>query len=604
MATTRRLAAILAADAVGYSRLMREDEEGTHERFKMHRRELVDPKIREHHGRIVKYTGDGMLAEFPSVVEAVQCAVEVQCGMSHRNLNVPPEERISFRIGINLGDVIAEPEDIYGDGVNIAARLEALAEPNGICISQTVFEQVRDKLPYPFEDLGQQTVKNIARPLHAFVLRPAVIAALPAPEVVANFVEAGPTSAVIAQVRAPRLSIVVLPFTNLNGDQEQQYLADAITDDVTTDLSRIPDMVVISRNTAFTYRDKPVDTRQIGRDLNVRYVLQGSVRRAGNRVRVNTQLIDAEVDAHVWADRFDQAADDLFKLQDEVTSQIAIALNLELIGAEAARPTENPDALDYMLRGRAALYNHKGYTREGFAEAVELFESALALDPNSIDTQALLAVALTDRVLDQMTDSTGDDLEKAEWLIEAVLAKSPRHAMAHFAKGHLLRARYRYDAAIPEYEIAISLNRNWVVAIAALGLCKFLTGLLEDAIPAQEEAIRLSPRDPRLPNWYWRIGMVHLLQSRIEQAVLWIEKARSTNPRLPGPHAWLASAYALKGDVGSATSEMGEARRLGGDARYRSIARFRRSQSWAPKVFELAETTFFEGLRLAGVPEE
>ena len=605
MASTRRLAAILAADAVGYSRLMREDEEGTHERFKTHRRELLDPKIKEHHGRIVKYTGDGMLAEFPSVVEAVLCAVEVQCGMCHRNLHIAAEERITFRMGINLGDVIAEPEDIYGDGVNIAARLEALAEPNGICISQSVFEQIRDKLPYPFEDLGDQQVKNIARPLHAFALRPEVIAALPPPEIVLPGVaELDPAAPVQAHIRAPRLSIVVLPFTNLNGDQEQQYLADAITDDVTTDLSRIADMVVISRNTAFTYRDKPADTRQIGRELNVRYVLEGSVRRSGNRVRVNTQLIDAEADAHVWADRFDQAADDLFKLQDEVTSQIAIALNLELIGAEAARPTENPDALDYVLRGRAALYNYKGYTREGFAEAVELFEKALALDANSTDTQALLAVALTDRVLDQMTDSTVADLEKAERLIEEVLAKSPRQGMAHFAKGHLLRARYRYDAAIPEYEIAISLNRNWVVAIAALGLCKFLTGLLEQAIPAQEEAIRLSPRDPRLPNWYWRIGMVHLLQSRIDEAVLWLEKARTTNPRLPGPHAWLASAYALKGHAGSATTEVGEALRLGGDARYTSIARFRRSQSWAPKVFELAETTFFAGLRLAGVPEE
>jgi adenylate cyclase len=320
MASTRRLAAILAADAVGYSRLMRADEEGTHERFKMHRRELVDPKIREHHGRIVKYTGDGMLAEFPSVVEAVLCAVEVQCGMSHRNLDVPRDERISFRIGINLGDVIAEPEDIYGDGVNIAARLEALAEPDGICISQTVFEQVRDKLPYPFEDLGHQIVKNIARPLHAFALRPAVIAALPAPQVVGILLEARAATLAGAQVRAPRLSIVVLPFSNLNADQEQQYLADAITDDVTTDLSRIPDMLVISRNTAFTYRDKPVETRQLGRELNVRYVLEGSVRRAGKRVRVNTQLIDAETDAHLWADRFDQSTDDLFKLQDEVTS--------------------------------------------------------------------------------------------------------------------------------------------------------------------------------------------------------------------------------------------------------------------------------------------
>jgi adenylate cyclase len=268
--TRRRLAAILAADVVGYSRLMRADEEGTHERFKAHRRELVDPKITEHHGRIVKYTGDGMLAEFPSVVEAVLCAVGVQCGMSRRNLDVPREQHISFRIGINLGDVIAEPEDIYGDGVNIAARLEALAEPNGICISQSVYEQVRDKLPYPFDDMGQLAVKNIARPLHAFAIRAAAIAALPLVETPLLAPTSEPAITASTRVLAPRLSIVVLPFANLSGDPGQLYLADAITDDVTTNMSRIPDIVVISRSTAFTYRDKPIDTKQIGRELNVR----------------------------------------------------------------------------------------------------------------------------------------------------------------------------------------------------------------------------------------------------------------------------------------------------------------------------------------------
>jgi adenylate cyclase len=605
MATTRRLAAILAADAVGYSRLMRADEEGTHERFKAHRRELLDPKISEHHGRIVKYTGDGMLVEFPSVVEAVLCAVEVQCGMSHRNLDVAGNERITFRMGINLGDVIAEPEDIYGDGVNIAARLEALAEPNGICISQTVFEQVRDKLPYPFEDLGHLNVKNIARPLHAFALRPEVLAALPAPEVVPTPQQGDPAAAIISQPRAPRLSVVVLPFTNLNSDKEQQYLADAITDDVTTDLSRIPDMVVISRNTAFTYRDKPVETRQLGRELNVRYVLEGSVRRAGNRVRVNTQLIDAEIDAHIWAERFDQAADDLFKLQDEVTSQIAVALNLELIGAEAARPTENPDAFDYVLRGRAALYHHEGSTPERFAEAIRLFENALALDPESIDTQALLVVALTERVLEQISESVTADLRYAERLVNRMTASAPRHTLAHFAQGHVLRAQRRYDAAIPEYETAIALNRNSVVAIAALGVCKFFAGSIEEAIPAQEQAIRLSPRDPRVPNWYWRIGMVHLLQSRTDDAIVWLERARSANSRLPGPRAWLASAYALNGDLARAGLELAEARRLTNDERYATISRFKSVQSLgSPKNLALAETTFFAGLRMAGVPEE
>jgi TolB-like protein/class 3 adenylate cyclase/Tfp pilus assembly protein PilF len=605
MASTRRLAAILAADAVGYSRLMRADEEGTHERFKAHRRELVDPKIREHHGRIVKYTGDGMLVEFPSVVEAVLCAVEVQSGMSRRNLNVAVDECISFRIGINLGDVIAEPEDIYGDGVNIAARLEALAEPNGICISQMVYEQIRDKLPYPFEDLGHLTVKNIARPLHAFALRPEVIAGLPASDVIPIPLPPGVSVASQSRARAPRLSIVVLPFTNLSDDREQRYLADAITDDVTTDLSRIPDLVVISRNTAFSYHDKRVDTRQIGRELNVRFVLQGSIRRSGNRIRLNTQLIDAEADVQVWAERFDHTTDDLFALQDEVTSRIAVELNLELIEAEAARPTEDPDVLDYILRGRAALYNYKGATREGFAEAVNLFERAAALDPASIDTQALLAVALSARVLEQMSDTVAADIERAERLIEHVLAAAPRHPLAHFAKAQVLRAQRQYEAAIPEYEMAVALNRNWVVAIAALGLCKFLAGSIEEAIPAQEQAIRLSPRDPRLPNWFWRIGMVHLLQSRTDEAMPWLVRARSVNPRAAGPHAWLASAYALKGDLEHAAAELAAARRLSGDGRYASIAAYRdRKLLGSPKNHALAEETFFAGLRKAGVPEE
>ena len=602
MASTRRLAAILAADVAGYSRLMRADEEGTHERFMAHRRELLDPKVLQYQGRIVKLTGDGFLAEFSSVVEAVVCAVEVQRGMHGRNADVAEAQRIVFRIGINLGDVIAEPEDIYGDGVNIAARLEALAEPNGICISQVVYEQVRDKLPYEFEDLGHRSVKNIARPLHAFALGAGAIAALPVPEGAAT--PTYPARAIAGHDVAPRLSIVVLPFANLSGDRDQQYLADAITEDLTTDLSRIPNMIVISRNTAFTYRDKPVDSRRIGRELNVRYVLEGSMRRSGNRVRVNTQLIDAETDRHVWAERLDHDTADLFTLQDAVTGQIAVALNLELVGADAARPTDHPDALDYILRGRAALYNYKGTTREGLAEAINLFEKALSLDPGSVDTQALVAVALAERALEQLTDSVAADIGRAERLIDEALTRLPRHVLAHFAKAQVLRAQRRFEAAIPEYETAIAANRNWVVAIANLGMCKFLSGAIEEAIPAQEQAIRLSPRDPRLPNWYWRIGMVHLLQSRTDEAILWLEKARSDNPRLPGPHAWLASAYALIGDSQRAAAELAEARRLSGDGRYSSIARFKGTQFWAPKVYALAEATFLAGLRQAGVPEE
>jgi TolB-like protein len=294
----------------------------------------------------VKNTGDGMLAEFPSVVYALRCAAETQRAMIDRNADTPEDERISFRIGVNLGDVIVEPQDIFGDGVNIAARLEALAEPGGFCISGTVRDHIGDRLPYAFEDIGEQSVKNIGRPVRVYALRPEAIADLPAPSLSSDISSPEP-------IAAPRLSIVVLPFTNLSDDREQQYFAHGITEDLTTDLSRIADSFVISRNTAFTYRKKPIDTKQIGRELGVRYVLEGSVRRSGSRVRVSAQLIDAATDAHLWAERFDGDTGDLFALQDEVTSGLANALGVELIKAEAARPAEHLDALDYILRGRA-----------------------------------------------------------------------------------------------------------------------------------------------------------------------------------------------------------------------------------------------------------
>jgi adenylate cyclase len=307
----------------------------------------------------------------------------------------------------------------------------------------------------------------------------------------------------------------------------------------------------------------------------------------------------------MWAEDFDHATSDLFALQDEITSRIAIALDLAMVGAEAARPSDDPDAIDYILRGRAAYYDYPGPTREKFAEAIDLFEQALLVDPASVDARALLAVALIGRVFEQLTDSAAPDIERAELLIEEVFAAAPRHPVAHFARAQALRARGQYDAAIPEYEIAIALNRNWVVAIAALGLCRFLAGSIEAAIPAQEQAIRLSPRDPRLPNWYWRIGMVHLLQARIDQAILWLEKARGANPALPGPHAWLASAHALVGDSERAAAELADARQRSVTQRYSSIARLRTVADWGvPKVRALFETTFFDGLRRAGVPEE
>jgi TolB-like protein/class 3 adenylate cyclase/Flp pilus assembly protein TadD len=622
MTTTRRLAAILAADVAGYSRLMGVDEEGTLERLKALRRELADPKIKQHRGRIVKTAGDGLLIEFGSVVDAVRCAVEVQGAMAERNANVPPDRRIEFRIGVNLGDVIVEDDDIFGDGVNIAARLEALAEPGRICVSRVVRDQVRDKVDFGFEDLGEQPLKNIARlvrvyrvgphpspPPHAGEGSALILGSSPGTRVGAAKAPASsapPVMPILQSAVAPRLSIVVLPFANLSNDPEQQYFADGITEDLTTDLSRIAGMLVISRNTAFTYQGKRVDTKQIGRDLAVRYVLEGSVRRSGNQVRVNAQLIEAESDTHLWAERFDGDMSDLFSLQDEITSRIAIALNVELISAEAARRADNADALDCMLRGRALSF--KPAAREIYAEQISLFERALTLDPRSVEAQALLAWSLAGRQMMVGSDSPEDDIKRAETLSLSAVAAAPRNPLAHYARGQALRVQGRLDEAITEYETVLALDRNHVQAFAHLGRCKILIGLIEEGVAAQEQALRLSPRDPAIGTFYYRIGQAHLFQSRVEEAIVWLGKARSVEPNTAPWAALLASAYALRGDGEKAVALLSEAQRLDGRGNYSSIARVRRpmpgGRGARGKFLELRETIYLVGLRKAGLPEE
>ena len=596
---TRRLAAILAADVAGYSRLMGADEEGTHERVQTHLQELVNPKITEHRGRVVKNTGDGFLAEFQSVVDAVRCAVEVQRGMVERNAAALPDKRIEFRVGINLGDVIVEEHDIFGDGVNIAARLEALAEPGGICVSRMVRDNVRDKLDYSFQDLGEQQVKNIGRPVRVYGLRPESVANVPRATVWA-------TASNLPPIAAPRLSIVVLPFTNLSDDREQQYFADGITEDLTTDLSRIAHSFVISRSTAFTYRNTAVDTRQIGRELGVRYVLEGSVRRSGSQVRISAQLIDAATGAHVWTERFDRDTADLFALQDEITSRLASALGVELIATEAARPAEHPDALDHVLRGRAVL--SKPWTPDTFREAINLFEHALALDPQSAEAQSRLAAVLMIRVLSGMANSAVADVSRAEALVDQALASSPHLPYAHIIKGHVLRAQNRWEEAVPEYEAALALDQNSVFALTGLGWCKLSDGSLDEVIPLLEQAIRLSPRDPGIGSFYYLIGTVHLLQSHTDEAIVWLEKTHSAMPTVPIHRSCLAAAYALRGETERAAAELAGARRLDGGNLFSSIAHLKAYPGfawwWAPKTRALYEATYFAGLRKAGMPEE
>jgi adenylate cyclase len=460
-----------------------------------------------------------------------------------------------------------------------------------------VRDQIRDKLAYAFEDLGEQSVKNIARPVRVYALRSEAVASLPAPS----------ASAALQPVTGPRLSIVVLPFANLGNDPDQQYFADGITEDVTTDLSRIAGMFVISRNTAFTYKDKRIDTKQIGRELGVRYILEGSVRRSGSQVRVNAQLIDAETDAHLWAERFDYDPSDLFTLQDEVTNRIAITLNLELTGVEAARPTEHAEALDYMLRGRAA-HRLRPNSRERYAEALSLHERALALDPESAEAQTDLANVLVGRVIDLMTDTAPADLSRAEELVNRALAAKPRYARVHQVKGRVLRAQNRWDEAVLEFEAALALDRSKVWALHFLAQCKLLTGSLEEAIALEQQAIRLSPLEPQIGWWYMVIGTAHLLQSRTDNAIIWLEKARSNLPAAVDVRSRLAAAYALRGETERAAAELDEARKLSDGDLFSSIARLKAGgvySGWGvPTTRALFEATYFAGLRLAGMPEE
>jgi adenylate cyclase len=372
---TRRLAAILAADVAGYSRLMGADEEGTHERLKGHFGELVNPNITEHRGRIVKNTGDGFLAEFPSVVDAVRCAVEVQRRMARRNADTPPDKRIEFRIGINLGDVIVEGDDIFGDGVNVAARLEALAEPGGVSVSRMVRDNVRDKLDYTFEDLGEQQVKNIARPVRVYRVWDRAAS-------IEQVLHISP-----APLSLPdKPSIAVLPFANMSSDTEQEFFADGIAEDVITALSRYPSLFVIARNSSFTYKGQAVDVKEIGRDLGVRYVLEGSLRKAANRIRVTAQLVEAEIGRHVWAERYDRDLTDIFAVQDEITEAVTIAIAPAIADAELQRALRKPPgSLDAWAAYQRGLWHLGKATAHDYEMAKEFFRRAIDLDPNFPD---------------------------------------------------------------------------------------------------------------------------------------------------------------------------------------------------------------------------
>lgn len=400
----------------------------------------------------------------------------------------------------------------------------------------------------------------------------------------------------------PRLSIVVLPFTNLAADPAQQYFADGITEDLTTDLSRLADMSVISPDTAFTYRGEPVRAKQIRSELRVRYILDGSVQRAGDHVRIDTQLIDTDTDTNLWAARFDRGISDLLAVQSEITERIAVALDLKLVASAAARRTEHPDALDHIFRGRAAIY--RPASRQNFAAAIAEYEQALASDPHSVEAQSRLSTALSSRVLDNMSDTIGPDLEQASRLAEQASAAAPESPLVHFAKAQLLRAQHHCKAAISEYEAVLAANRNVLAAVSNIGRCKIYLGLMDDGVALEEQAIRLSPRDPFLGVWYFRIGQARLLQARTDEAIRWLEKANNQNSAYPFAHVWLAAAYGLKGDLPRAASELADDRKLSGNGSPASISEERATtaRDFASAIRATLETTYLAGLRQAGVP--
>jgi adenylate cyclase len=591
MSATRRLAAILAADVVGYSRLIGVDEQGTLGRLRAIRVELIDPSIAGHNGRVVKTTGDGLLAEFSSTVDALRCAGEIQTQMAERNVALTPESRIDFRLGIHQGDIVAENGDIFGDGVNIAARLEGLAEPGGMCVSGRVRQDAVGKLDLAFRDLGHQQLKNIARPVRVYAIDATALAR--------------PSYGGMSVDPAPRLSIVVLPFASLSPDPEQEYFADAVTDDLTTDLSRIADSFVIARSTAFTYKGKAVDVRRVARELGVRYVLEGSVRRTGDHVRVNVQLIDAETGGHLWADRFQADRANLAEAQDEITSRLARTLNLELAEAVGRRVEQerrtDPDAHDLVMRGWAWWYRRMSPANR--QQADQAFAQALEADRYSVDARIGLATILVSNIADGWSGGAERDLARAEELLLEALDRDPNRSMAHYAMAMVRRSQRRLIESKMEFEAAIAFDRNNARAYFNFGHTLVLLGQPEAAIPHLEKALRLNPYDPNAANFYWMLGMSHLLLNDPDRAIEFLTRARAGNPHGFYVHMWLAGALGLKGDLIDAKTALAEALAL--KPEINSLARLR-EYAWMnnPPHWALREKTMDVGLRRVGFPEE
>jgi TolB-like protein/class 3 adenylate cyclase len=584
----RRLAAILAADVASYSRLMHHDEEATHVKLTVLLADGVTPAISKHGGRIVKNTGDGFLAVFPSAVEAVRAAVQFQTRIKELTTADAEDLRIAFRVGINVGDVIVEPHDVFGDGVNIAARLESIAEPGGICISSSAYDHIRGKVGIEFADLGEQTLKNIARPVRAY-------AAVPDGRSPATQVE----HARSGRLSPPNLSIVVLPFANLTGDPAQDYFVDGVTETLTTDLSSINGSFVIGRHTAFTYKGKPVDLKRVGRELNVRYVLEGSVQRGGNRLRVNVQLIDAETGNHLWAERFDKPVADLFDMQDEIVARLANTLNARLIEAEARRAesSPHPNSLDLYFQG-VAWFN-KGLNPDHMEHARGIFERALALDPANIE--AMVWMATVDMIVGStwMSGERASRLAAAEATLKKVLSLAPNHAWALVVLGHVQVSTNRADLGVAGSKRALALDRNLAGAHALIGLAKYCTGQGAESEAHVNEALRLSPRDIFAHRWFAIIGVSKLQIAADAEALAWFCRSIEANRTYPLVHFLLGAALALLG------SPHARAAAKAGLTLVPSftIRRYRDGAYTDNPTYLAQRERIYEGMRLAGVPE-
>jgi adenylate cyclase len=635
MSETRKLAAILVSDVVGYSRLAGADEDRALARLRAVRSDLIDPIVAVHHGRVVKRTGDGAIVEFRSVVDAVRCAIEVQHGMIERNAGVPAERRIEFRLGVHLGDVVEESDgDLMGDGVNIAARLQSVAKPGGICLSEQAYWQVKSRLDVKVEDLGATQLKNIAEPIRVYALdvggpaqsapRESTAPLAPPPWrasrtraaislaalalAVAGFgwqiLYAGLQRLTDASPPGPHLSIVVLPFANLSGDASQDYIGDVLTEELTTSLSRLPDSFVVSRTTAFAYRGKAEDVKAIGKELGVRYALEGSAQKSAARIRVTAQLIDAETGAHLWADQFDANQGDMLEMQDEIVTRLAHALQIQLTAVEASRVNrahpENADAEELAMQCEAG-YLRWGVMPSAAQPAFALCERALEMDARNVRALAILAIRSQVRIINFISDDPNADLRRADELSARALVLDPNNYLTHYARAFFL-SYGRPDEAIEEAERALALNPSFLATYIALASANLSAGHAEKAVQDVETALRLSPRDPLVYAFLRTKGLGLFALGRYDEAAEAYRQSLAVNPELRDGYAMLSASLAMMGRDADAREMLQRYLALPAGVA-RSIAQYKTRQPYdSPALRELNDRVD-QGLRKAGMPE-